>query len=678
MLAWGSRRGMFRSAFGKSGRAALSPRFITLDDLSHVPKRSYFVLLRLFIIPSDCVNYGTPAPSGQGPEKDRETAMRVADYIAQAVEQAGADCAFMLSGGMMMHLMDAFGRLKGLRYYCNHHEQACAMAADGYSRQTGKLGVCLATSGPGATNVVTGLVGAYQDSVPVLFLTGQSKRVDTVHASGVAGLRQAGFLEVDIIPIVQSVTKYAAFVESPERARYHLEKALYLARSGRPGPVLLDVPLDVQGAAYPEDSEPYVPEPSLTPVAQEDEIYDLLQRIAGAERPLILAGHGIRCAGMVQAFQQFVERLQVPVLTTPMAKDLLPYEHPLLVGHPGTQVERGANFALQTADLILIMGCSLHVLTRGFEGDLFAPHAEKIQIDLDPSLLQRDKVGIQTKHAWDIRQYVPLLAERARRFRGCVPGSWLSVCREWKQRYASMKEPHVLGEPSDPLNLYEFVDLLSRQLSGDEIIVTDAGQPFFVLPQALHLKASQRYLTPGSLAEMGWALPASIGAAAADPARPVVAVIGDGSFQTNIQELQTLVHHGFNVKLFVINNGGYASIRNTQNKFFDGFYVGSTEESGVSLPDIAKIAAAYGIPYLHCENRSAAGKSIAGTLSRTGPVLCEVMAQKDQRVMPVTPSRLLADGRIRSQALHEMAPDAGVSLDDILAEAQAEPIPQGR
>jgi acetolactate synthase-1/2/3 large subunit len=604
--------------------------------------------------------------------------MRVADYIAQTVEQTGADCAFLLSGGMMMHLMDAFGRLKAMRYYCHHHEQAAAMAADAYSRQTGKLGVCLATSGPGATNLLTGLVGAYQDSVPVLFITGQCKRVETVRASGIAGLRQAGFLEVDIVPIVESVTKYAAFIESPERARYHLEKALYLARNGRPGPVLLDVPLDVQGAVYPEDSEPFVPEPSLTPLAQEEEIESLLSRIARARRPLILAGHGVRCAGMAHTFQNFVERLQVPVVTSLMAKDLMPYDHPQFIGHPGPRAERGANFAIQSADLILIMGCSLHVQTIGYEADLFAPHAEKIQIDLDPAILQRERIGAQTKYAWDIEQYMPMLAEQAQRFAGCVPTAWRNLCARWKELFGSSKEPHVFGEPASPINLYEFVSLINESLTGNETVLTDAGQPHPILGQAFHVKGAQRYLNPGSLAEMGWGLPAAMGVSAADPERNVIAIIGDGSLQTNIQELQTLVHNQFNVKLFVINNGGYASIRNTQKNFFNGFYVGCTEESGVSLPDTAKIAAAYGVPYVHCKDRSAAPACIAGVLSRRGPVVCEVMALKDQRILPVTPSRLLPDGRMRSQALHEMAPDAGVSLDEILAQAQIEPIPQGR
>jgi len=604
--------------------------------------------------------------------------MRVADFIAKTVKQTGTDSAFLLSGGMMMHLMDAFGRLENFRYYCNHHEQASAMAADAYARQTGKLGVCLATSGPGATNLLTGLVGAYQDSIPILFLTGQSKRAETIRASGIVGLRQCGFLEADIVPIVESVTKYAAVIESPERARYHLERALYLAQSGRPGPVLLDVPLDVQGALFPENSEHFIPEPAMIPVAQEEEIDDLLQRIAEAQRPLILAGHGIRCGGQIAAFRQFVERMQVPVITTPMAKDLLPSRHPLFIGHPGPQAVRGANFALQTADLLLIMGCSLHVQTTGYEADLFAPNAEKIQIDLDPSLLQKQKIGVQTQYAWDVRQYVPLLGERANRFRDGVPAPWMEACRRWKERYTSRNEPHVLGEPSAPINLYEFVELLNQSLSGNETILTDAGQPYYVLGQALEIKGSQRYLIPGSLAEMGWALPAAMGVSAADRSRPVIAIVGDGSLQTNIQELQSLVHHGFNVKLFVINNGGYASIRTTQAKFFNGFYVACTEESGVTLPDTAKITAAYGLPYVHCPDRSAAVQAIEKTLSHPGPVLCEVMAQRDQRVLPGTPSQLLADGRMRSQALHEMAPVVSITLDDLLSETQAETVPQNR
>ncbi|HUZ46962.1 MAG TPA: thiamine pyrophosphate-binding protein [Terriglobia bacterium] len=596
--------------------------------------------------------------------------MRVADYIAKSVELTGTDTAFMVAGGMMMHLMDAFGRLDRMHYFCNFHEQASAMAADAYARRSGKLGVCLATSGPGATNLLTGMVGAYQDSVPVLFLTGQCKRAETIRTSGIEGLRQCGFLEADIVPIVQSVTKYAAFVEAPERARYHLEKAIHLALSGRPGPVLLDIPLDVQGAPFPENSEPYIPAPMEASAPKTPEIDEILSRLAASKRPLIVAGHGIRCAGMVQTFHSLVELLEIPVATTLMAKDLMPFEHPLFVGHPGPRGERCANFAVQCADFILMVGCSLHIQTTGYEGELFAPRAYKIQIDLDPSLLKRERIGVQAKYQWDLRQYLPALEAQAKRAPRKVPEPWRLTCRNLKARYTVLNEPHAFGEPSDPMNLYEFVGLLSNALSGHETVLTDAGQAHPILGQALRIKGAQRYLNPGSLAEMGWGLPAAFGVAAADPSKPAIAVIGDGSLQTNIQELQTLVHNGFDVKVFVINNSGYASIRKTQQTFFNGYYVGSTPETGVSLPNIEKVAWAYGIPFFRIENQSRATVRIGEVLAQPGPVLCEVMAQKDQRIIPVVPSYMLPDGRLRSKALHEMIPDIGVSFEEI-AEAAA-------
>jgi acetolactate synthase-1/2/3 large subunit len=573
----------------------------------------------------------------------------------------------MLAGGMMMHLMDAFGRQQGIRYYCHHHEQAAAMAGDGYAKQTGKLGVCLATSGPGATNLLTGLVGAWQDSTPILFLTGQCKRCDTMRASGITGLRQYGFLEVDIVPIVESVTKYAAFVESPERTRYHLEKALHLARSGRPGPVLLDIPLDIQGASVEiSECEPFVPESMPQAIASEIEIDWLLDQIGNSRMPLILAGNGIRCAGLTPIFRQLLDSLPVPVVTSLMAKDLLPYEHPLFVGHPGPRAERAANFAVQSADLILIMGCSLNLQTTGYEGPLFAPNAHKIQIDLDHALLEREKIGVQTKRAWDLQQYLPLLLERARRRHICPQLTWLDACHNWKRSYQVIHEPHELGEADGPVNLYEFVDRLSAAVPADATILTDAGQPHPIMAQTWRTKDGQRYLNPGSLAGMGYALPASMGVAAAEPDRMVVAVIGDGSLQTNIHELQTLVHYGFNLKLFVINNGGYGSIRNTQSSFFKGFYVGSTPETGVSMPDTRKITDAYGVPYVLLENRSSLSQRIADVLAKPGPVLCEVMARHTQRMMPVVPSYMLADGQMRSKALQEMVPDIGKTFDEVL------------
>ena len=595
--------------------------------------------------------------------------MRVADYMAHKVVEAGADCFFVLTGGMAMHLNDAFGRESSLRYYCNHHEQASAMAADAYARQTGKLGVAMATSGPGATNLLTGLVGAYQDSVPVIFFTGQCKRVETVRGRNIPGLRQCGFLEVDIVPMVESVTKYAAFVESPERARYHIEKAIHLARSGRPGPVLLDVPLDVQAAPFPEDSEGYTPEEDAVPVCDPADVEDIFERLAKAKRPLILAGHGIRVADQVEAFREFAHRLQVPVATTFMAKDLMAYDDPLFVGHPGPRGVRGANFAVQAADLILIMGCSLHIQTVGYEGELFAPNAHKIQIEIDPSLQARERVGVQTKYSWDIKDYLPRFMDRAARSQSSTCAKWIAACQSWKATYGIRQEPHDFGAAEDPTNLYEFVDVLCDLLEGTETILTDAGQPHPILGQAFRIKGNQRYINPGSLAEMGYALPASFGPAAADPNVNVIAVTGDGSLQTNIQELQTLVHYGLNVKLFVINNGGYGSIRRTQETFFKGFMMGSTPDTGVTMPETEAICKAYGLPFVRCENRAHLRPVLEKVLVQKGPVLCEVMAQYNQRILPGVPSYLLPDGSMRSKALDQMSPEIDLSFEEIYRQA---------
>lgn len=595
---------------------------------------------------------------------------RLADYVAQTVAKQGTDAFFMLSGGMMMHLMDAFGRIPTMRYYCNHHEQACAMAADAYARESGKLGLCLATSGPGATNVVTGLVGAYQDSVPVLFLTGQCKRKETVRGRGIKGLRQCGFLEVDIVPIVESVTKYAAFVNDPADIRYHLEKAIHLATTGRPGPVLLDIPLDVQGAPIEVAAlRGYTPEPVAHVEAPAAELQRVFDAIQGAKRPLILAGHGLRSAGLVKEFRALVDRWQVPVATSLMAKDLLPEDHPLYIGHPGPRAQRGANFVIQSADVIVTMGCSLHIQTVGYEGDLFAPGALKIQLDLDRAVLEREHIGSNWKFAWDLHDYLPRLAQLVRSpWSAAGAQRWREVSQGWKARFSSRNEKHNYGPAGAPANLYEFVDILSDEMSADQSILTDAGQPHPILAQAFRLKDGQRYLNPGSFAEMGYALPAALGAAVAAPGKTIVSVFGDGSLQTNIHELQTLVHHQFNVKVFVINNDGYASIRNTQKTFFNGFYVGSTPDSGVTLPDTSKICAAYGLNYVKCPNRDALRSTIRAVLAQPGPVLCEIMAQIDQRILPAVPSKLLPDGTMRSNALHEMAPPIDITLSELSKE----------
>ncbi len=580
--------------------------------------------------------------------------IRVADYIAQRLKSIGARKVFLLNGGMMMHLVDTLGRAEGLEYVAQHHEQASAMAADGYARRSGALGICYATSGPGATNIVTGLAGAYQDSTPVLFLTGQSKSTQTIQKSGIEGLRQYGTFEVDIVPVVQSITKYAVMVLDPKTIRYHLEKALYLATSGRPGPVLLDLPLDVQGAQIdPDQQEGFIPPPIAASVdtAKLDQLSALL---AKARRPLILAGYGIRCAGdrTVADFRALIDRLGIPVATTQLGKDVLYHDHPLFVGHPGPKGNRPGNFAVQTADLILSIGCSLHAQTTGWENELFAPEAVKVQVELDPAVMAREQVGVSLKIEADCEEFIQALLERPALDRDFA--AWRACCASWKERFAISREPHE--SIAGALNFYTFAQVLSDCLGDNACVVTDAGSAFYVMGQALQLKDGQRFISSGSMGAMGFALPAASGAAATGLPGSTVCVTGDGSLMTNLHELATMKQYGLDLKLFVINNDGYVSMRNTQREFFKGHYVGADADSGVFIPSIESLAKTFGLPYIRCGDEGDPRGTIQQVLAAEGPVLCEVLAMRDQKILPAVISIKLPDGRMRSAPIHNMFP----------------------
>jgi acetolactate synthase-1/2/3 large subunit len=587
--------------------------------------------------------------------------IRVADYIASRLLEMGAEYVFILNGGMMMHLVDTLGRPGGLRYICNHHEQASAMAADGYARRSGKLGVCYATSGPGATNILTGLVGAWQDSTPLLFLTGQSKSTQTIQGSGIPNLRQFGTFEVDIVPIVQSVTKYAQLVMDPLTIRYHLEKALHIAVTGRPGPVLLDLPLDVQGALIdPDQLVGFVPE-ALQLEPEKSCINQVMDLLTKAKRPLILAGYGIRCAQAVEDFQQLIEKLNIPVVTTQLGKDVLYYDHPLFVGHPGPKGDRPGNFAIQTADVILSIGCSLHAQTTGWESDLFAPDAIKIQVELDSAVLAREQVNVDYKIQAGCLEFVNAMQTQQTLFNGWV--NWRASCASWKQRYPVFKEAHEYK--AEGINYYHFVEALSKVLDNDTCVIADAGSAFYVMGQALRLKLGQRFISSGSMGAMGFALPTANGAAVVDTIGTVVCVTGDGSLMTNVHELATMRQYHLNVKLFVINNDGYVSMRNTQRDFCAGHYVGADRSSGVFIPTMESLAASYALPFVSCAASDDLEAVIAKVMGMDGPVLCEVIAMRDQNIIPSVVSVKLPDGRMQSSQIHNMSP---LLSDDVIAQ----------
>ncbi|MBI5890586.1 MAG: thiamine pyrophosphate-binding protein [Nitrosomonadales bacterium] len=577
--------------------------------------------------------------------------IRTADYIARRLREWGVDKVFMLSGGGMMHLVDSVGRAEGMHAICNHHEQCSAIAADAQARFTGRIGVCYATSGPGATNILTGLVGAWQDSSPVLFLTGQSKSTQTIQGAGIAGLRQFGTFEVDIVPIVKPVTKYAVMVTDPNTIRYHLEKAHYLATTGRPGPVLLDLPLDVQGALIePESLEGYMPEAAANQLEEKDliKVVDILRN---AKRPLVLSGVGIRAAGAVDVFRRLVDRMNIPVVTSQLGKDALFYDHPLFVGHSGPKGDRAGNFAVQTADVILSLGCSLHSQTTGWENSLFAPEAVKIQVDIDEAVLAREQLNVAVKIKSDVSEF--LLGLEPMVGKGFASDAWRNVCVSWKSRYAVNREPH--DRTAEAVNYYDFAEELSCALKGDECVVTDAGSAFYAMGQGFRAKLGQRFISSGSLGAMGFALPASNGVATAN-GNATICVTGDGSLMTNIHDLAVTSHYKLNVKLFVLNNEGYLSIRNTQRDFFNGMFVGTDADSGVFIPDLESQAKTYRVPFLRCERTSDLKEVIARALDISGPVLVEIAALRDQRMIPSVMSERLPDGRMQSKPLHEMYP----------------------
>jgi acetolactate synthase-1/2/3 large subunit len=586
--------------------------------------------------------------------------IRVSDYIAQYLENRGVTHVFWLSGGGMMHLMDAVARREKLKYVSHHHEQSCAFAAEAYARQRQDLGVCYATSGPGGANTVTGVVTAYQDSSPVLFLTGQAKVSETIRGRKLQGLRQFGTFEVDIVPIVQSITKYAVFLEDPKSVRYHLEKAIALALSGRPGPVLIDVPVDVQGALVdPDELVGYNETPFEEKDVSESVMNEVLDAFKNAKRPMILAGHGIRCAKSVDQFLRVLQSLNVPTATSQLGKDVFHYEHDLFVGHPGVKGDRPGGLIVQSADLILTLGCSLHSMTTGYELDQFAPQARKIQVDLDEMVLKREGVGVHQKIQASVQTFLTrmeaCLEKRLEKGQKWVEtGSWHERCRIWKRELAVHREPHK--HPNGELNYYDVIDSLSDLAQGGETIVADAGSAFYITGQAFRAKKGQRFILCGALAQMGYTTSAVIGASVAAPQQTVIGITGDGSLQTNIHDFAVFKHHQLNIKMIVVNNRGYVSIRNTQNNYFNGLLAGTDTKSGLSFPDLGKLCDAYGLKYLYADNAKSMKEVLQEALSTPGPVVCEIMTAYEQEIVPSVTSVRLENGKMQSKPLSDMYP----------------------
>jgi acetolactate synthase I/II/III large subunit len=580
--------------------------------------------------------------------------IRVADYIAGKLAEYGVKHIFMITGGGAMFLDDAIGKEKRLQYVCDHHEQACAIAAEGYARVKEGLAVVCVTTGPGGTNALTGVLGQWLDSVPVLYISGQV-RYDTTIASTGLPLRQLGDQEANIVEIVKSITKYAVMVTDPQSIQYHLGKAIELATSGRQGPVWLDIPLNVQSSMIDETKlEDYSPERSTVPAEWEKQVKIALNKIREAERPLIMAGAGIRLSGAADRFFDLAEKMGVPVQVAWDAIDLFPSDHTLYAGRPSTLGQRGANFIFQNADLILSIGCRLNVRQIGYTFPAVARSAYKIAVDIDKNELIKPTIKIDLPINADAGAFIKELAEQITLQPIEQKSAWLQWCKERIQRY-----PAVLPEyknQNDFVNPYVFSEALSECLKTDEIVVSSNGASCVIPIQAMKIKHGQRHIVNSGCAAMGYGLPAAIGACFANGKQRVICLEGDGSIQLNIQELETVKYHNLPLKIFLFNNAGYLSIRTTQNNFFNGNFVGEGSNSGVGFPDFGKIAKAYGIKSFTISSARGIKKKITDVLEFDGPTFCNVKMDPNQLFMPRISSKKLPDGRMVSSPLEDMYP----------------------
>ena len=577
--------------------------------------------------------------------------MRVADYIARLVAAHGVTHFFTVTGGGAMHLNDAFARNKDLHGICLHHEQACAMAAEAYCRLSGRLALLNVTTGPGGINALNGVHGAWTDSVGMLVISGQVKQ-ETMATSYDLPLRQLGDQEADIVAMVKGITKYAVVLRDKDDTRYVVEKALHLARSGRPGPVWIDVPMDIQGAQIePEALRGYMPEPGpATPDAHE--VAEILRH---AKRPVIMPGTGVRIAGAHEEFLRLVELTKFPVATAFNAHDVLPDEHPAYVGRPGTVGDRAGNFAVQNADVVLILGCRLNIRQISYNWENFAPDAVKIMVDIDPAELAKPTLKIQKPVLADLKAFIPALTRALGNFAPSeAQRHYLAWCQERRRRYPVVQPAYA--DDSRGINPYIFADKLFDVAGETDVIVTANATACVTTFQAAKLKAGQRMFSNSGSASMGYDLPAAIGAAYAAPERQVICLSGDGSFMMNMQELQSIVGQGLNIKIFLLNNAGYSSIKQTQSAFFPDNMFGCDARSGVSFPDFCAVAAAFRLPVHRAATHAELPRVLAEVLAAPGPQFCEITLDPEQVFAPKLSSRRLEDGRMVSSPLHDMAP----------------------
>lgn len=586
-------------------------------------------------------------------ERERRM-MRVADYIFKCIADLGVKDVFAVSGGGAMHLVDAVGKNERLNYVATHHEQAASMAAEGNARLTGVPGTVLVTSGPGGTNAITGVCGAWIDSIPMICVSGQ---VTTDALIKDTGLRQLGIQESDISTLVASITKYAVTVVDPLQIKYHVQKAIHLASTGRPGPVWLDIPLDVQSKLVnPDELQPFESQSNLDEnnVDLSDSVSKAISLIKQSKRPVVICGYGVRLSGAGEKFLTLIEKLKIPVISSWTSSDLVPTDHDLYIGRSGIMGDRAGNFTVQNSDLLLIIGSRMSVPHVGYKKEFFAREAKKIVVDIDSTEFKKQSMKPELGIESDAGEFIDeVLTQIAINPIDLDISSWLNLCLSWKKKY-----PVVLPEYKENKNLvnsFYFVDKLSEKLDSEAVVVTDMGTSFTCTMQTFRTKKGQRLFTSSGDASMGFGLPGAIGACYGKGKKKTICISGDGGLQMNIQELQTVVHNKLPIILFVLNNKGYLTIKLMQQNHF-GRYVGSDPSSGVSCPDTIKIAEAYGIPSIRISDQKTLDEKIDWVLEQEGPFICEIMMPENQPLIPRVSSLKKPDGTIVSKPLEDLYP----------------------
>jgi acetolactate synthase-1/2/3 large subunit len=582
--------------------------------------------------------------------------MRVADYILETIAQQGVKDIFFLPGGGAMHLNNALLKNRNLRAVSMLHEQGAAIAAEGYARTSGKFGACMVTSGPGATNAITGLAGAWFESTPVIVVSGQVKRADL---KGSSGLRQLGTQELDIVSMVSSITKYAVCLADPARVRYELGKALYMMRSGRPGPVWLDVPLDVQATEIdPNTQAGFHPDEVASSAVEaapiDAAVAQVAQLLAKTQRPVLLVGNGVHCAGAEADLLRLIDQLHIPTQTTWIAADLLEYTHPLYFGRPGTVAGRSANFTIQNADLVIAIGCRMDFSITGFNRKHFARAADIVVVDIDAAEIVKLGDMPDLKVVSDAKAFITQLCQFAANSPRPDYTEWIARCTAWKQKYPVVLPAYY--QQTGYANTYVFTEVLCEELEGSDMLIPgSSGASIDTFWLSAKLKKGQRAVATGGLGAMGYGLPAAIGGCIGSGGRRTISVDGDGGFMLNIQELEVAKRLHLPIKFFVLNNNGYASIRASQSGYFKET-IGCDASTGMTLPDIGKLAHAFGIQSFHINDQSDLRASIRAVLDSDGPAICEVMVQPDQAIGPRITSKLGGNGVMVSSPLEDLFP----------------------